>query len=135
MMTAKDIWVGTKFDEWFKDGTAFILDVQWARSEFFEKLNHMLGNSKKTGKNFNNWFNYRDPEEYEAIIYLIQKDLENGEQTEQFHNMFDSHLPYFKSLYKETKNCYQKLKGDALFAKVMVDVLTWKINPKKSKKS
>lgn len=131
MTTGKDIWLGTKFDEWFKDGTAFILDVQWARSEFFEKLNYMLTGKGKTGKNLNSWFNYRDPEEYEAIIYLIQKDLENGNELTKFHKQFDSHVSYFKSQYKNSKNCYQKLKGDALFAKIMVDILTWNIDPKK----
>lgn len=131
-MNAKDIWMGTKFDEWFKDGTAFILDVQWARESFFKTLNAALGNGKKD-KDFNNWFNYRPEEEYEAIVYLIQKDLEVSNQTEQFKNTFGSNLDYVKKQFKKN-DTYKTLKGDKLLFKVIYDVLTWKINPKKSKK-
>lgn len=124
-----DIWTNTKFDEWFKDGTAFIFDVQWARESFFKTLNAALGHGKKD-KHFNNWFNYRPEEEYEAIIYLIQKDLEYSNQTEQFKNTFGANLDYIKSQFKKN-GTYKTLKGDSLLFKVIYDVLTWKINPKK----
>ena len=128
-----DIWKETKFANWFADGTAFILDVQWARESFFKTLNAALGHGKKD-KNFNNWFNYRPEEEYEAIIYLIQKDLEVSNQTEQFKNTFGGNLDYVKKQFKKN-DTYKTLKGDKLLFKVIYDVLTWKINPKKSKKN
>lgn len=126
MMTAKDIWTDTKFDTWFKDGTAFILDVQWARDSFFKTLNAYMGHGKKD-RSFDNWFKYRCEEEYEAIIYLIRKDLENGNELDSFKKTFGGNINYFKNQYKKTDKRID-MKGDKLFSKVMVDILTKKID-------
>lgn len=127
-MTAIELWKDTKFDTWFKDGTAYILDVQWAAGAFFKTLNAALGNGTKD-KHFNNWFNFRPEEEYEAIIYFIQKELELEEKIEQFKKTFGSNLDYIKSQFKKN-DTYKNLKGDKLLFKVIYDVLTWKIDPK-----
>ena len=126
-MTATELWKDTKFDTWFKNGTAYIFDVQWAAGSFFKTLNAFLGNGKKD-KNFNNWFNWRPEEEYEAIIYFIQNELKLEEKTESFKELFGTNIDYLKSKYKKN-DTYKNLKGEALLCKVIVDVLEWNIDP------